>query len=200
MCIGYQSIILQQRNDKKIALGRRMIIIFGIPDIIKFLFSFFLIMPIVTLIHLSGHIFFVTIFGGSEKKILIGCGNKLFTFWIIEVRKYYFWNGACEFKGLKHDNRLTNMLIYLGGSIFNLVSMLFIYSLVYQNILESSVIWYQFIYFSFYIIFFSLFPMYFSDGSPSDGKAAVLALRNKLEDRVTDDIVVKKIDDEDNCK
>ncbi|WP_232732376.1 hypothetical protein [Bacillus sp. mrc49] len=78
----------------------------------KFLFSFFLIMPIVTLIHLSGHIFFVTIFGGVEKKIVIGCGNKLFSFLNIEVRKYYFWNGACEFKGLKHDNRLTNMLIY----------------------------------------------------------------------------------------
>lgn len=88
---------------------------FGLSDIIKFLFSFFLIMPIVTLIHLSGHIFFVTIFGGSEKKILIGCGNKLFAFRNIEVRKYYFWNGTCEFKGLKHDNRLTNTLIYLGG-------------------------------------------------------------------------------------
>lgn len=174
---------------------------FGLSDIIKFLFSFFLIMPIVTLIHLSGHIFFVTIFGGSEKKILIGCGNKLFAFRNIEVRKYYFWNGTCEFKGLKHDNRLTNTLIYLGGAIFNLVSMLIIYSLVYQNILDSSVIWYQFIYFSFYIMFFSLFPMYFSDGSPSDGKAAELALRNKLEDRVTDDIFVKKMeDDDDSCK
>ncbi|WP_285768144.1 hypothetical protein [Peribacillus sp. SI8-4] len=166
----------------------------------KFLFSFFLIMPIVTLIHLSGHIFFVTIFGGVEKKIVIGCGNKLFSFWNMEVRKYYFWNGACEFKGLKHDNRLTNMLIYLGGSIFNLVTMLTVYSLVYQDILESSVIWYQFIYFSFYIMFFSLFPMYFSDGSPSDGKAAELALRNKLEDKVTDDIFMKKIENEDNCK
>jgi hypothetical protein len=50
-------------------------------------------------------------------------------------------------------------------------------------------------------MFFSLFPMYFSDGSPSDGKAAELALRNKLEDRVTDDIFVKKMeDDDDSCK
>ncbi|MCK1994200.1 hypothetical protein [Peribacillus muralis] len=173
---------------------------FGLYDIMKFLFSFFLIMPIVTLIHLSGHAFFVTIFGGAEKKIVIGCGNKLFSLWNMEIRKYYFWNGACEFKGLKHDNRVTNMLIYLGGAIFNLVSMLAIYSLVFQKILESSVIWYQFIYFSFYIMFFSLFPMYFPDGSPSDGKAAHLALRNKLEDRVTDDILVKKMDDEDSCK
>jgi hypothetical protein len=172
---------------------------FGLEDIIKFLFSFFLILPIVTLIHLSGHIFFVTIFGGAEKKILIGCGDKLFSFYNMEVRKYYFWNGTCEFKGLKHDNRFTNMLIYLGGSFFNLVSMLIIYSLVYQNILESSVIWYQFIYFSFYVMFFSLFPMYFADGSPSDGKAAQLTLKNQLVDRITDDIVVKEKDDENSC-
>lgn len=49
-------------------------------------------------------------------------------------------------------------------------------------------------------MFFSLFPMYFSDGSPSDGKAAELALRNKLEDRVTDDIFVKKMEDDDSCR
>lgn len=170
---------------------------FGLSDIIKFLFSFFLILPVVTLIHLGGHLFFVTLFGGTEKKILIGCGDKLFSFFNVEIRKYYFWNGHCEFKGLKYDNKFTNMLIYLGGAIFNLISMLVIYSLVYQDILERSVIWYQFIYFSFYIMFFSLFPMYFSDGSPSDGKAAELTLKNKLKDKVTDDVVVKKENDED---
>ena len=40
----------------------------GFADIIKFLISFFVILPIVTLIHLSGHVFFVMLFGGSEKK------------------------------------------------------------------------------------------------------------------------------------
>lgn len=168
---------------------------FGLTDIVKFLFSFFLIMPIITLIHLSGHIFFVSIFGGTEKKIYIGCGKKLFSFLTVEVRKYYFWNGSCEFKNLKHDNRFTNMMIYIGGSLFNLISMLLVYSLIYQDIIEGSVVWYQFIYFSFYIMFFSLFPMYFADGSPSDGKAAGLALKNQLEEKVTDDLFVKKQDD-----
>ncbi|PLR95027.1 hypothetical protein [Bacillus sp. T33-2] len=161
---------------------------FGFADILKFLVSFFLILPIVTLIHLSGHIFFVTIFGGKEKKVVLGCGNKLFSFWNIEVRKYYFWNGACEFKSLRHDNRVTNAFIYLGGSLFNLAGIFLLYTLVTQGILEESVFWYQFIYFSFYIAFFSLFPMYFSDGSPSDGKAAVLTLKNQHEKRISDDI------------
>ena len=161
---------------------------FGLADISKFLISFFLILPFVTLIHLSGHIFFVTLFGGSEKKIIIGCGPIVFSFLNIEVRKYYFWNGACEFKTLRHDNRVTNTLIYLGGSLFNLAGIFLVQALISQGILDKSVFWYQFIYFSFYILFFSLFPMYFSDGSPSDGKAAVLALKNQDEKKISDDI------------
>ena len=63
---------------------------FGLTDIVKFLFSFFLIMPIITLIHLSGHIFFVSIFGGTEKKIYIGCGKKLFSFLTVELENIIF--------------------------------------------------------------------------------------------------------------
>ncbi|WP_419887759.1 hypothetical protein ACN6MT_20305 [Neobacillus niacini] len=168
---------------------------FGFADIIKFLISFFVILPFVTLIHLSGHIFFVTLFRGLEKKIIIGCGPLVFSFWNIEVRKYYFWNGACEFKSLKHDNRVTNTLIYLGGSLFNLISIFLVHILISKGILEKSVFWSQFTYFSFYILFFSLFPMYFSDGSPSDGKAAVLALKNQDEKKISDDIQFRKSED-----
>ncbi|MGX9133757.1 hypothetical protein ACWV26_05110 [Rummeliibacillus sp. JY-2-4R] len=169
---------------------------FGFADIIKFLISFFVILPFVTLIHLSGHIFFVTLFGGAEKKISIGCGQVVFSLWNIEVKKYYFWNGACEFKMLKHDNRITNALIYLGGSLFNLIGIFLIQALISQGILDKSVFWYQFTYFSFYILFFSLFPMYFSDGSPSDGRAAVLALKHQDEKKISDDIHFRKIEEQ----
>ncbi len=169
---------------------------FGFADIVKFLISFFVILPIVTLIHLSGHIFFVTLFGGSEKKITIGCGPMVFSFWNIEVRRYYFWNGACEFKSLKHDNRVTNTFIYLGGALFNLAGIFLVQNLISQGILDKSVFWDQFIYFSFYILFFSLFPMYFSDGSPSDGKAAVLTLRNQHERKISDDIQFRKMEEQ----
>ena len=163
---------------------------FNIAEVIKFLVSFFLIFPIVTFIHLSGHIFFVTIFGGDEKKIIIGCGKTLFYFWKMEVRKYYFWNGACEFKTLKYDNRLTNTFIYLGGALFNLISMFLINSLVQLGFFNRSVFISQFIYFSFYVLFFSLFPMNFQDGSPSDGKAALLSLKKQNADKITDDIKI----------
>ena len=167
---------------------------FEFADIVKFLLSFFVILPIVTLIHLGGHVFFVTLFGASEKKIVIGCGKKVLSFWNIEVRKYYFWNGACEFKSLRHDNRLTNTFIYLGGALFNLAGIFVVHALISQGILVKSVFWYQFIYFSFYMFFFSLFPMYFSDGSPSDGKAAVLTLKNQHEKKISDDIQFMKME------
>lgn len=98
-----------------------------------------MILPIVTLIHLSGHIFFVTLFGGSEKKITIGSGKRLFSFWNIEVRRYYFWNGACEYKSLRHDTRVTNTKIFLGGSLFNLAGIFLVNTLISQGILDNSV-------------------------------------------------------------
>jgi hypothetical protein len=165
---------------------------FDTTDVLKFLLSFFLIFPFVTLIHLSGHVFFVAIFGGNEKKIVIGCGHRLFSFWKIEIRKFYFWNGSCEFKSLKYDNRFTNIFIYLGGALFNLCSIFLINGLINGGVLENSVFWSQFIYFSFYVLFFSLFPMNFSDGSPSDGKAAVLALNHAHGEKFTDDIHIRK--------
>ncbi|AZU64365.1 hypothetical protein [Neobacillus mesonae] len=173
---------------------------FGFGDIIKFLISFFVILPMVTLIHLSGHIFFATLFGGSEKKIKIGCGPIVCSFWNVELRRYYFWNGACEFKSLRHDNRVTNTFIYLGGSLFNLAGIFLIQNLVSEGILDKSVFWDQFIYFSFYMLFFSLFPMDFSDGSPSDGKAVVLTLKNQHERKISDDIQFRKIEEQNESK
>lgn len=169
---------------------------FGTVDVFKFVISFFLIFPITTFIHLSGHIFFVAVFGGTEKKMIIGCGNKLFSFRRIEIRKFYFWNGACEFKTLKYDNRVTNMFIYIGGALFNLISMIVVNSLVQMGIFKESVFTSQFIYFSFYVLFFSLFPMSFQNGSPSDGKAAVLSLKKQHDDKITDDIQIKTNNEE----
>jgi hypothetical protein len=38
--------------------------------------------------------------------------------------------------------------------------------------------------------------MYFSDGSPSDGKAAILALKNQDERKISDDIQFRKIEEQ----
>ena len=165
---------------------------FDFADVTKFIFSFFLIMPIVTFIHLSGHLFCAAIFGGTGKKLTLGCGNKLFSIFKMDIKKYYFWNGHCEFDKLQADHPFKSVMVYLGGALFNLVSIFIINGLIFLDVLNNSIFWYQFIYFSFYIMFFSLFPMYFTDGSPSDGQAALLSLKKQEKDIVTDDVIIKK--------
>lgn len=165
--------------------------VFGWDDVFKFIISFFVIFPIVTIIHLAGHIFFVTISGGSEKKIILGFGKKLFSFWNIEVRQFYFMNGGCEFVKLRWDTKLSNSLIFLGGSCFNILSILLVNGLIKLDYMEPATFWYQFIYFSFYVVFFSLFPVHYADGRPSDGKAFLLGLKRIPSDKLTDDLSLK---------
>ncbi|MFC3885398.1 hypothetical protein ACFOU2_18680 [Bacillus songklensis] len=163
---------------------------FGVYDVWKFLLAFFLIFPIVTFIHLLGHIFFVKLFGGKNTRMIVGCGEKLCMLGKIEIRKFYFWSGRCEFSYLKFNNRLTNSLIILGGSLFNLISMLIVNSMIKVKVLEPSMFWDQFVYFSFYFVFFALFPMDNPTGIPSDGKAAYLLWKKKT----------KKTEDDFQCK
>lgn len=160
---------------------------FGWNDVFKFILSFFIIFPVVTFIHLIGHIFFVAISGGTGKKIIIGCGKKMVSLWKIEIRKFYFMSGGCEFIKLRRDTKLNNSFIYLGGSLFNIISIFVVNFLIKEGVLEASTFWYQFIYFSFYVVFFALFPMDYADGSPSDGKAFWLNLKDK-DNKFTDDI------------
>lgn len=165
---------------------------FGWDEVIKLIIASFIIFPLVSFIHLAGHIFFIGICGGREKKIVIGCGKTLFSIWKIEVKKYYFMSGGCEFCDLRWDTKLSTSLIYLGGALFNLLSILLVNSLIKTDFFEVSMFWYTFVYYSFYVIFFSLLPITYSDGSPSDGKALWLSLRNQQQDKYTDDLQPKR--------
>ncbi|HWO97182.1 MAG TPA: hypothetical protein VNM45_12795 [Bacillus sp. (in: firmicutes)] len=165
---------------------------FGVYDVWKILLAFFIILPVVTFIHLMGHIFFVKLFGGKGVRIIIGFGGKLYTLGKIEIRKFYFGSGGCEFSDLKFKNRLTHSLIFLGGSLFNLFTLLVVNALVKAKVLEASMFWDQFIYYSFYFIFFSLFPMEDPTGIPTDGKAAYLLWKRKMKNKETDDCQYKK--------
>ncbi|PLT27482.1 hypothetical protein [Peribacillus deserti] len=169
---------------------------FGFNDFLKFFSAFFVIFPIVTVIHLCGHLFFVTIYGGREKKIVVGCGRTLFSLWKVEIRTFYFWSGGCEFKKLGCNTRMSNTLIFLGGSIFNLASILLVNLFIFLKYMEPSVWSYQFQYFSFNTMFFALFPMDFPNGTPSDGKAVWLLWKNRIEDKHSDDLIFRDIEEE----
>lgn len=152
---------------------------FGYDDFMKFMQAFFIVFPVVTLLHLLGHIFFAAIFGGNGIRIVIGSGKQLFSLTFLEVNRFYFWYGGCEFTSLKYNNKITKSLIFLGGSIFNVASIFIVNYLIRMDILEASVLWYQFVYFSFYFMFFALLPMDFPDGTHSDGKAMYKLWRDK---------------------
>jgi hypothetical protein len=152
---------------------------FGYDDFLKFMQAFFVVFPIVTLIHLLGHIFFAAIFGGKKIRVIIGTGKILFTTRFLEIRRFYFWYGGCEYTSLRSSSKLTKTLVFLGGSILNIASIFLVNYLIQIGILGANMLWYQFIYFSFYYVFFALLPMDMADGTLSDGKAIYMLWCNK---------------------
>lgn len=150
---------------------------FGLEDMIGVFLALFIVFPIVSILHESGHLLFAYLFGAKELKLTIGCGNPIFKWKFIEFRKYYFWYGWCYYSELDLNNRLTNLLVYAGPMIVNLSSALFVNWLVFQGILESSTLWYQFVYFSIYFSVFDLIPMTYQDGQPSNGRVIYELIR-----------------------
>ncbi len=83
----------------------------------------------------------------------------------------------CNYGELKYDNRVSNALIYAGGSIFNLASIFIVNTLIVKDILSENIFLYQFVYFSTYYVFFALIPVRYSDNHLSDGMAIYKVLR-----------------------
>lgn len=152
---------------------------FGLSDIPKFILAFFLVLPLISFLHESGHVFFAWLMGAKNMKVTVGTGRVLFRLGILEVRKYYFWYGVCTFDNLKKRKRWSYILIYSGGIIFNSLSVLGIIILTEKGVVESSMITYQFTYFSMYYLFFSLLPMPYPDGNYSDCKILIDLIRDR---------------------
>jgi Zn-dependent protease len=137
----------------------------------------------VTVIHELGHYFFAKLFGGKVI-VHIGTGNILFNLGSVRIRKLYFYDGWCEYISLsRKSSKMDKVLVYLGGSLFNIASILILNGLIIKGILVPNIFIYQFTYFSFYFIFFSLFPINHLNGCPSDGMAAINVITNKKFDK-----------------
>lgn len=152
---------------------------FGISDIPKFFLAFFLVMPLISILHEGGHVFFAWIMGGKNIKVSVGTGKPIFKWKMLEVRKYYFWYGLCTFENLRMNRRWSNILIFFGGSLFNILGVLAVMILVEQELMKTNMFTYQFTYFSLYYIFFALLPMPYPDGNYSDGKVMLDLLLGK---------------------
>ena len=152
---------------------------FGINDIPKFFLAFFLVLPAISLLHEAGHVFFAWLMGAKKVRVSIGTGDVIFSIGMLEIRKYYFWYGLCTFENLKRNQRLSNILIFFGGALFNSLGAIAVIALIENKVLEPNIITYQFTYFSLYYVFFALLPMPYPDGNYSDGKVILDLIRNK---------------------
>lgn len=154
---------------------------FGISDIPKFLLAFFLVLPVISILHEAGHVFFAWLMGGKNIKVTVGSGKPVLRLGMLEVRQYYFWYGLCTFENIERKEKLANFLIFLGGSFFNFLGVIAVIILVENDLLETGMLTYQFTYFSLYYIFFALFPMPYPDGNYSDGKILLELIKGKEE-------------------
>ena len=154
---------------------------FGINDIPKFLLAFFLVLPLISILHESGHVFFAWLMGAKKIRVTVGSGKPVFNRGILEIRQFYFWYGYCTFENIKRKEKVANILIFSGGAFFNLLSTIAVILLVENKVLEAGMLTYQFTYFSMYYMFFALLPMIYPGGSYSDGKIILELLKGKKE-------------------
>ncbi|MED4116728.1 site-2 protease family protein [Priestia megaterium] len=149
---------------------------FGWSDMPKLLFSFLIVIPLVSVIHQLGHSLMAIILGGRID-FTIGQGRTIFRWKKIKIKSIYFLHSFCIYEKLKYDNRFTHACVYAGGTIANLASILLVYGLIMWGVLSKNLFSYQFVYFSIYYIVFSLLPFEYSETSLSDGRATYDALR-----------------------
>ncbi|PEW08859.1 hypothetical protein CN367_02540 [Priestia megaterium] len=149
---------------------------FGWSDMPKLLFSFLIVIPLVSVIHQLGHSLMAIILGGRVD-FTIGQGKTIFKWEKIKIKSIYFLHSFCIYEKLKYDNRFTHACVYAGGTIANLASILLVYGLIMLGVLSKNLFSYQFVYFSIYYIVFSLLPFEYSETSLSDGRAIYDALR-----------------------
>jgi hypothetical protein len=134
----------------------------------EFIIGVFIFMPIITLIHEFGHVFFAKIFGAEIKKIVIGSGKTFLTLGKFEVKTMYFWFGYFQADKLG-NSKLAKIVTLLGGTIFNLASCLIIIILLYINIINNNNLIRLFIGFSLYTIIAALIPIKYFNDTNSDG-------------------------------
>jgi len=149
---------------------------FGWSDMPKLLFSFLIVIPLVSVIQQLGHSLMAIILGGRID-FTIGQGRTIFRWKKIKIKSIYFLHSFCIYEKLKYDNRFTHACVYAGGTIANLASILLVYGLIMWGVLSKNLFSYQFVYFSIYYIVFSLLPFEYSETSLSDGRAIYDALR-----------------------
>lgn len=148
--IGFGGIILSFMGSEELLIGT------------------FVLMPIITLIHELGHVFFAKLFGAKIKSIVIGSGRTSLAFGKLEIKAIYFWCGY--FTADKIGNsKLTKIITLLGGILFNIASCSIIILLFNLNVIGYNDLYNVFIYFSLFSIVANILPINFFNNMNTDG-------------------------------
>ncbi|QKS70560.1 hypothetical protein FLK61_27815 [Paenalkalicoccus suaedae] len=145
---------------------------FGWSDIPQLILAFGVVFPLVAFIHELGHFTTTWLFGG-KMKFTLGRGKLLFKRGDFEIRRMYFLDSWTQLESLNVNNKWSHAVVYASGSIFNLIPVFILNSLIHNGILEPTLFFFQFAYFSVYFVVFALLPVQFAEDQPSDGKALI---------------------------
>lgn len=104
--------------------------------------------------------------------------QKVLKIGVVEIRRIYFLDAFCHYEEMRRNNRFSHILVYLGGSLCNLLSVLILNTMIANDFLPEHQFFYQFAYFSVYYVFFALLPVQYADHHPSDGQAIVNIIRH----------------------
>lgn len=140
-----------------------------------FLF-FFIIVPLVHLIHELGHVLVAKLFKVSQLKIVIGKGPELFRFSFAGIKLYahyiLFLGGYSTNEQEGNLSPAKIALIALGGPFFNIMSLILFFPFLPY---APTTVFYLFFFFSCWIGFINLIPFKIGD-KKSDGWQALTAL------------------------
>jgi membrane-associated protease RseP (regulator of RpoE activity) len=143
-------------------------------------------LTLITLIHELGHAFFASVFGGKVNKLIIGTGRTIFKFNKFYVKTAFFLGGEFSHTNPKINNKLSNALIHLGGTFFNLLSALILFVLTYSGLIPN--VHFANILFeaSMFFSIFNIIPLTM-DGLDTDGKQLLQYFRNEKLQRLIKD-------------
>lgn len=150
---------------------------FGLLDILYIVIAIFIILPLVSIIHEFGHLFFAYLFKAQNQVLDIGCGKPILQVGRLRFRQYYFFYSWCQFERLQHNTKFNYILVYAGPMLFNIVAAIVINAFMYYGVLEAQRFWKMFVYYSFYFVLFDIIPMRYPDGQPSNGLVVMEMLK-----------------------